>query len=126
MECSLNKCDNCNYNCLAKNIINKYGVATYNNLKSQLIEIINSLNIKDLKINDLNLLNGEYVNLEYNLNNQKIKLLKDNNVYLCNQVEQKNSDRCYGIVADNEFILICSYGCNGVEPELILYKKLDL
>ena len=44
-------------------------------------------------------------------------------VYLGSQVEKHNSDRCYGLVADDNYLLVCEYGCNGVEPEIILYKK---
>lgn len=40
-----------------------------------------------------------------------------------NQVEEGNSDRCYGLVADNNYLLVCEYGCNGAEPEIIVYKK---
>ena len=39
------------------------------------------------------------------------------------QVERTDSDRCYGIVANEDFILICEYGCNGSEPEIVLYKR---
>ena len=53
----------------------------------------------------------------------KAKFLNDNLTYLGYQLEVENSDRCFGIVANAEFILICTYGCDGVDPELVLFKK---
>lgn len=32
-------------------------------------------------------------------------------------------DRCFGVVADMDFILICTYEEDGKNPELVLYKK---
>ena len=70
------------------------------------------------------MLNGFYVNLEYTLENgQKGKLLRDDKVYFGNQVERPGNERCYGLVADESYILICEYGCNGADPEIIVYKK---
>ena len=55
------------------------------NLKSTLIEELNSLGIEGLNITDLNLLNGTYINLEYNFpNGQRVKLLEDDKMYLGN------------------------------------------
>lgn len=54
---------------------------------------------------------------------QSVKLLEDNCVYLGNQIEIPDSNRCYGIVADDHYLLVCEYGCNGTEPQIILYKK---
>ena len=89
-----------------------------------LIEEINGLGIKNLQVKALNLLNGFYVNLEYPLpNGQSVRLLEDNNVYWGNQIEISGSDRCYGVVADEAYVLVCEYGCNGEKPQIILYKK---
>ncbi len=110
--------------CIAAKHIKQSGFEEFLNLKNHLIQEINLLGLKDLQINDLNLLNGYYVNLEYPLpNGQFVKFLEDNNVYWGNQIEVPNSDRCYGIVADDTYLLICQYGCNGTDPEIILYKK---
>ena len=73
---------------------------------------------------DLNLLTGSYVNLPYPLaNGSTVQFLKDSDIYLGNQVEQADSDRCYGVVANEDFILICEYGCGGSDPEIVLYKR---
>ena len=50
-------------------------------------------------------------------------MLKDNKVYWGNQIEIPDSSRCYGVVADNEYLLVCEYGCGGADPQIILYKK---
>lgn len=96
----------------------------YTKLKAELINEINMLDISELKVNNLYLLNGEYVNLSYPLyNGETVKFLNDKDVYLGNQIEKSDSERCYGVVACEHFILVCEYGCNGANPEIILYKK---
>ena len=54
---------------------------------------------------------------------EKVKLLNDKNIYLGAQIEFANLGICYGVVADTGFILICSYGRDGQEPELIVYRR---
>lgn len=110
--------------CIAAECIRQDGQDGLLCFKELLISEINALGIKGLVVNDLNLLNGFFVNLEYRLaNGQTVKLLKDNNVYLGNQIEISGKERCYGVVADKNYILVCEYGCNGTDPEIILYKK---
>ena len=92
-------------------------------LKNSLIDEINALCIEGLTISELFLLNGAYVNLEYPLSNgTTVKFLNDKDVYLGNQIERTNSERCYGVVANEDFILVCEYGCNGAGPEIVMYK----
>lgn len=110
--------------CVAAECIKNGGFNTFHALKKELIDDINSLGIPNLHVTDLNLLNGFYVNLEYPLpNKSSVRLLEDHNVYFGNQTEIPGSDRCYGIVADADYLLICTYGCNGSAPEIILYQK---
>ena len=93
-------------------------------LKNQLIEEINALEIAGLSVSDLYLLNGAFVNLEYPLKNgSSVKFLKDEDVYFGNQIEKEGCERCYGIVADETFILVCEYGLNSADPEIVLYKR---
>lgn len=93
-------------------------------LKPVLIEKFNSLGIKGLHLSDLNLLSGSYINLEYTLpNGQKVKLLEDDKMYLGNEIEIEGKERCYGVAADENYLLVCEYGCNGSDPEIIVYKK---
>ena len=64
------------------------------------------------------------VNLAYPLpGGQAAQFLQDNRVYWGNQIEVPGSERCYGVVADETFLLVCRYGCEGRDPELVLYKK---
>ena len=110
--------------CIAAECIKKGGFEAFNKAKRDLIDEFNTLGIKGLHIDDLNLLNGFYVNLEYPISNgESIKLLCDNNIYWGNQIEIESSERCYGIVADNKYMLVCEYGCGGADPEIIMYKK---
>ncbi len=110
--------------CFAAEYIKKSGTKEFLNFKKSLIDEFNSLGIKGLEIKDLNLLNGFYINLEYKLaNGQSIKLLEDNKVYLGNQIEKPEGNRCYGIAADDKYLLVCEYGFNGADPEIIIYKK---
>lgn len=113
--------------CVAAESVRKGGSEELSRMKKRLIGEINSLGIEGLFVEDLNLLNGFFVNLEYTLpNGQRIKLLRDENIYWGNQVERPASDRCYGIAADAEYLLICEYGCNGADPQIVMYKKREL
>ncbi len=110
--------------CIAAECIKKGGMEAFRRLKKTLIDEFNSLGIKDLLVNDLNLLQGFFVNLEYPLaNGQTVKLLEDNHVYLGNQIEKPGDERCYGIVADDTYLLVCEYGCGGENPQIVIYKR---
>ena len=110
--------------CVAANCIKSGGLEEFPRVKETLIEEINGLGIENLQVEDLNLLNGFYINLEYLLaNGQSVKLLEDKNIYWGNQIEIPGSDRCFGIAADENYLLVCEYGCGGSEPKIILYKK---
>lgn len=110
--------------CVAAQCITSAGHEGFSVMKKSMAEAFNSLAILGLRVDDLNLLNGFYVNLEYHLpNGQSVKLLEDNKVYLGNQIEQPCSERCYGVVGDEHHLLVCTYGCNGADPEIICYKR---
>ncbi len=94
--------------------------------KRQLIEEINELHIDGMpKVDRLNALVGKYVNLEYRLpNGRNVKFLDDETTYLGNQMEcEFGGDRCFGVVANMDFILVSTYEAQGENPELVLYKK---
>ena len=65
------------------------------------------------------------MNLEYTLpNGQHVKFLDDQKTYLGNQLESElGGDRCFGILASMDFILVCTYEKDGGNPELLIYKK---
>ena len=94
--------------------------------KAQLMDEINALHIEGMpKLEKLNALVGSFVNLEYRLpSGQKVKFLDDGTTYIGNQLESEfGGDRCFGVLANMEFILICTYEAEGTNPELVLYKK---
>ncbi len=94
--------------------------------KKKLIEEINDLHIEGMpKLERLNALVGKYVNLAYPLpSGVSVKFLNDGTTYLGNQLESEfGGDRCFGVLANMDFILICTYGCDGADPELVLFKK---
>ena len=94
--------------------------------KKQLIEEINALQIEGMpKLEKLNALVGQYVNLAYRLpNGAQVKFLDDGTTYLGNQLEPEfGGDRCFGVLANMDFILVSTYGKDGTDPELVLYKK---
>ena len=93
-------------------------------LKRQLIEEVNALQIKGMpKLERLNALVGSFVNLAYPLaSGMQAKFLDDATTYLGNQLEAGDG-RCFGVLANVDFLLICTYGKDGADPELLLYKK---
>ncbi len=102
------------------------GAEKFDEFKQKLIKEINALRVEGMpKVEKLNALVGGYINLEYRLPNGKtVKFLDDNATYLGNQLEcEFGGDRCFGIAANMDFILICTYEENGENPELVIYKK---
>ena len=102
------------------------GAEKFEEFKQQLMDEINALHIEGLpKVEKLNALVGAYINLEYRLPNGKCeKFLDDGATYLGTQLAcEFGGDRCFGIAANMEFILVCTYGENGADPELVVYKK---
>ena len=94
--------------------------------KQKLIGEINDLHIEGMpKVEKLNALVGSYVNLPYRLpNGNTVKFLDDSTTYLVNQLEcEFGGDRCFGVLANMDFILVCIYEAGGKNPELVIYKK---
>lgn len=98
----------------------------FEELKQQLIQEINALHIEGMpKVEKLNALVGSYVNLAYRLpNGHTVRFLNDNTTYLGNQLPcEFGGERCFGVLANMDFILVCTYEENGENPELVIYKK---
>ncbi len=94
--------------------------------KKQLIREINDLQIEGMpKVERLNALVGSFVNLAYPLpSGASVRFLNDGTTYLGTQLESEfGGDRCFGVLANMDFILICTYEAEGKNPELVLYKK---
>ena len=95
-------------------------------VKEQLVEEINDLHIEGMpKLDKLNALVGSFVNIEYRLpSGESVKFLDDNTTYLGNQLESEIVDGLFfGVIANMDFILICTYEQDVTNPELLLYKK---
>ena len=103
------------------------GKEKFEEFKQQLIHEFNTLlHIEGLpRVENLNVLSGSFINLEYRLpNGQSVKFLDDNATYLGSQLEcEFGGDRCFGIAANMDFLLVCTYEENGENPELVFYKK---
>ena len=138
MECELynNKCRGCEETngcpftkkCWIANYIDVGGKENFEIFKKQLIDEFNNLNIEGMsKVEDLYPLHGSFVNLEYTLpNNKKVKYLNDEEIYLGNQIECEFDDeikKCFGLVSNMNFLLVCEYEENGENPEIIIYKR---
>ena len=98
----------------------------FEEFKKQLIREINDFQVPGLpKVEKLFALAGSDVNLAYPLpSGEKVRFLKDGTTYLGNQLESEfGGDRCFGILASMEFILVSTYAAGGADPELVLYKK---
>ena len=100
------------------------GDGAFEQFKHKLIDEINSLNIEGMpKLEKLNALVGSYVDLAYPLpSGEAVKFLDGGATYLGNQLEGADG-RCFGVLANAEFILVSTYGEEGKDPELLLYKK---
>ena len=42
---------------------------------------------------------------------------------ICGKICEFGGDRCFGILAGMDFMLVCTYEKDGENPELLIYKK---
>lgn len=94
-------------------------------LKQKFIDEVNALNIPDMPVIDnLFVLQGSFINLEYKMNGNTFSILDKEKSYWGNQVEKLNSDgRCYGIACDENYILVSEYGKDGADAEIVVLKR---
>ena len=94
--------------------------------KQQLIGEINGLGIEGMpKVEKLYALAGKDVNLSYRLpNGKEVPFLNDEATYLGTRLESEIvEDLFFGVLANMEFLLVCTYAGEGEDPELVMYKK---
>ncbi len=113
--------------CFVAKYILDGGMDAYLELKRGIIDEVNALGILgDGKLTELYPLVGSFVNLEYPLpNGEAVKFLRDDEMYLGAQIEMPPKDGvavCRGIIARENFLLICEYGENCSDPKIVLYK----
>ena len=108
-----------------KNYLNVGGKEKFDEFKKQIIDEFNDLHIEGMpEVKSLNALVGNFINLEYRLPNGTIvKFLDDRATYLGTQLESEFGGRCFGLAANMDFLLVCTYDENGENPELVIYKK---
>ena len=94
-------------------------------MMEEMISEFNDLGIEAMEeVTHLNALVGSYINLPYTLpGRQVIKFWDDKRIYLGNQICKKDSDRCYGLTADENNLLVCEYGEGGSDAEIVVYKR---
>ena len=112
--------------CVAAECVKAKGKEAYAAFKGALLEEVNAL----LRANGwpqagaLYELAGSFTNLAYPMpNGEAVKLLEDKNVYLGAQIETQEAGKCLGVIAGEDFVIVCRYGVNASDPELLLYKK---
>lgn len=94
--------------------------------KEELIRKFNELGIHDMaEVTELYELKGDFINLEYELPSGQIaKFWNDNKMYYGAEICKKNSVRCYGLAADEKYIMVCEYGNGGADAEIVVFKRL--
>ncbi len=103
------------------------GMENYQAFKKEIMDEINALHVDGMEpVTELYPLVGNFVNLEYPVPGGKVKFLKDDEVYLGAQVKNLFDDSgktCFGVIARESFLLVCEYGENNANPEIVVYKR---
>lgn len=115
--------------CFIHSYIKTGGIKSFEQFKLTLIDEFNNLDLPGMpEITELYALNGAFVNLAYPMpGGESLKLLDDNAVYLGNQVacefDDGDGEKCFGLVAGIDFLLVAEYGENCADPELVVYLR---
>lgn len=113
--------------CYVAKYISIGGMEGYQAFKKGIIDEVNALCIDGMEpVTELYPLVGSYVNLEYPIPGGTAKFLKDDEMYLGAQVKNLFDDSgntCFGVIARENFLLVCEYGPNGADPEIVIYKR---
>ena len=94
-------------------------------LRMRLIDQFNGLGIADMEeITGLYALKGAFINLTYALpGGMPARFWDDNGIYLGNQVAKQGSDRCYGLAANEKYLMVCEYAAGGCDAEIVVFKR---
>ena len=94
-------------------------------MEERLMQAFNELNIADMgEVTELHRAKGNFVNLRFPLpSGQAVTLWDDNKTYYINQLEKRGSTRCYGLTADDHYLLVCEYGDGGSDAEIVVFKR---
>lgn len=101
------------------------GETAFKKFEKKLIAAFNALGLEDMdEVTSLNALKGSFINIEYPLpSGQMVRFWDDDQIYLGTQLCKKNSDRCYGLAADETYLMVCESEADGTEAEVILFKR---
>lgn len=93
--------------------------------RKDLITAFNTLNIQDMEeVTELNALKGSFINIEYALpNGQVVKFWDDNRIYLGNQLRKQDGERCYGLIADENYLMVSEYSGYGDDAKIVVFKR---
>ncbi len=94
-------------------------------LKQQILDEFNALDIANMpKVEKLYTLSGRFINLPYLLpSGQTMLMWDDSRVLLGSQLpNMANPERCFGLAADENFLVVSEYGENGIDPQLVMIK----
>ena len=94
-------------------------------LREELISRFNALDIPDMeKVTTLYALRGAFVNMTYKLpGGQPARFWDDDRIYLGCQLSKTGSKRCYGLAADEKYLMVCEYDPDGTNPEIVVFKR---
>lgn len=94
--------------------------------KEDLIRQFNELHIPGMaEVKQLNELKGDFINLTYTLpSGQAARFWDDDKLYFGAEICKVGSDRCYGLAADDRYLLVCEYGNGGSDAEIVVFKRL--
>ena len=94
-------------------------------LKRRLIDEINELDIADMPtVSDFYAIKGVFINLEYTLpSGQNAKFCRDDSIYLANKLPKKFGSGCYGVMADERFLMVAEYNEETNDSNVVVYKK---
>ena len=92
--------------------------------KKRLADEFNALGIDGMpQVTELYALSASIVNLEFTLpGGQRTKFWNDNDVLLGTRLP-KDGGRYFGLAANGAYLMVCEYGENGSDPELICFVK---
>ena len=94
-------------------------------LKDKLIAAFNDLGIPDMPpVMELYALKGSVINIAYTLPSGEImKFWDDDKIYLGYQLPKQGSDRSYGIIADEQYLMVSEYSDYGSDAEIVVFKR---
>jgi len=111
--------------CMAAEYIKDHGKEGYAAYKAATVREFNDLHIEGMPpVTQLVEIMGAFVNLPYPLDNgDTVRFFTDKKIYLGFQLPKTGTDRFFGLVAAEKFLLVSEYSANGADPVLVAYRR---